>query len=259
MLLDKIPPARRIDIGKRAGVTAGLLGVLCILAELCFMFPHILVSNDARPHYLEHIVLLRSVLHFAIIITFVLGAVSVLLIKSKTYGLASIGLAMIAVLMGGSSVEPVTHEPRAFSAGLDYFVLELLILGLLFIPMERLWSLHPDQKIFRTGWQTDLKHFFVSHAGVQLIAFATLIPVQVPTAHELNMLFGDGELPRLFLRWHSSEAKLTRRQRIRLLTRLNRLTKENPVEVISEKGSPAHTELVSILRLLAARPQLKPS
>jgi len=189
MLLDKIPPARRIDIGKRAGVTAGLLGVLCILAELCFMFPHILVSNDARPHYLEHIVLLRSVLHFAIIITFVLGAVSVLLIKSKTYGLASIGLAMIAVLMGGSSVEPVTHEPRAFSAGLDYFVLELLILGLLFIPMERLWSLHPDQKIFRTGWQTDLKHFFVSHAGVQLIAFATLIPVQVAFAWAVKFDF----------------------------------------------------------------------
>ena len=189
MLLDKFSPARRIDLGKRAGVTAGLLGVLCILAELCFMFPHILVSNDARPHYFEHIVLLRSVLHFAIIITFVLGAVSVLLIKSKTYGLASIGLAMIAVLMGGSSVEPVTHEPRAFSAGLDYFVLELLILGLLFIPMERLWSLHPDQKIFRTGWQTDLKHFFVSHAGVQLIAFATLIPVQVAFAWAVKFDF----------------------------------------------------------------------
>ena len=73
------------------------------------------------------------------------------------------------------------------------------------------------------------------------------------TAHELNTLFGDGELPRLFLRWHSSEAKLTRRQRIRLLTRLNRLTEANPVEVISAKGSPAHNELVSILRQLAAR------
>jgi len=189
MLLDKVPPARRIDIGKRAGVTAGLLGVLCILAELCFMFPHILVSNDARPHYLEHIALLRSVLQIAIIATFVLGAVSVLLIKSKTYGLASIGLAMIAVLMGGSSVEPITHEPRAFSAGLDYFVLELLILGLLFIPMERLWALHPDQKIFRTGWQTDLKHFFISHAGVQLIAFATLIPVQVAFAWAVKFDF----------------------------------------------------------------------
>ena len=74
------------------------------------------------------------------------------------------------------------------------------------------------------------------------------------TAHELNTLFGDGKLPRLFLRWHSSEAKLTRRQRIRLLTRLNKLTKDNPVEVISEKGAPAHIELIGILRELAARP-----
>ena len=74
------------------------------------------------------------------------------------------------------------------------------------------------------------------------------------TAHELNTLFGDGELPRLFLRWHSSEAKLTRRQRIRLLTRLNRLTAANPVEVISEQDSPAHTELVGILHQLAAGP-----
>jgi hypothetical protein len=73
------------------------------------------------------------------------------------------------------------------------------------------------------------------------------------TAHELNTLFGDGELARLFLRWHSSEAKLTRRQRIRLLTRLNRLTEANPVEVISEKGSRAHTELVGILQKLAER------
>ncbi len=73
------------------------------------------------------------------------------------------------------------------------------------------------------------------------------------TARELNTLFGNGELPRLFLRWYSSEAKLTRRQRMRLLVRLNRLTEANPVEVISEKGSAAHTELVEILRQLARR------
>jgi hypothetical protein len=73
------------------------------------------------------------------------------------------------------------------------------------------------------------------------------------TAHELDTLFGDGELPRLFLRWHSSEAKLTRRQRIRMLVRLNRLTKANPVEVISEKGSAANVELVGILRQLSER------
>ena len=55
------------------------------------------------------------------------------------------------------------------------------------------------------------------------------------TIHELNTLFGDGELYRLFFRWRSSEAKLTRRQRIRLLARLNRLTEANPIEAFSER------------------------
>jgi hypothetical protein len=78
------------------------------------------------------------------------------------------------------------------------------------------------------------------------------------TIHELNQLFGDGELYRLFFRWRSSEAKLTRRQRIRLLTRLNRLTEANPIEAFSDRTSPLHTELVAILRELASPPAASP-
>jgi hypothetical protein len=47
------------------------------------------------------------------------------------------------------------------------------------------------------------------------------------TIHELSLLFGDGELYRLFFGLRSSEAKLTRRRRIRLLVCLNRLTEAN--------------------------------
>jgi len=72
------------------------------------------------------------------------------------------------------------------------------------------------------------------------------------TVHELNTLFGDGELYRLFFRWRSSEAKLTRRRRVRLLIRLNRLTEANSIEAISERGSSAYAELVDILRELAS-------
>src|SRR5262249_13623560 len=72
------------------------------------------------------------------------------------------------------------------------------------------------------------------------------------TVHELNELFGNGELFRLFFRWRSSEAKLTRRRRARLLVRLNRLTETNSVETISEPGSSEHIELVGILRELAS-------
>jgi hypothetical protein len=74
------------------------------------------------------------------------------------------------------------------------------------------------------------------------------------TAHELNTLFGDGELRRLFFRWRSSEAKLTRRRRIRLLIELNRLTEANSIEAISERGSPPYTALIAILDELASPP-----
>ena len=72
------------------------------------------------------------------------------------------------------------------------------------------------------------------------------------TIHELNTLFGDGELYRLFFRWRSSEAKLTRRRRVRLLIRLNGLTEANSIEAISERGSLAYAELVDILHELAS-------
>jgi len=74
------------------------------------------------------------------------------------------------------------------------------------------------------------------------------------TIHELNTLFGDGELPRVFFRWRSSQAKLTRRQRIRLLTRLSRLTEAHDVAEIKNASTPAHAELVEIVTRLAARP-----
>ena len=72
------------------------------------------------------------------------------------------------------------------------------------------------------------------------------------TIHEVNTLFGDGELYRLFLRWRSSEAKLNRRRRIRLLIELNRLTEANWVHAISERGSPPNTKVVAILHELAS-------
>jgi hypothetical protein len=74
------------------------------------------------------------------------------------------------------------------------------------------------------------------------------------TIHELNSLFGDGELFRLFFRWRSSQAKLTRRQRIRLLTRLSRLTEAHDLVEFRDVNTPAHAELVEIVTRLAAPP-----
>jgi len=168
-------PRLRSDLGKRAGVTSGLLGVLCVLAEFCFLFPDLLVTRDALPFYRAHLDVFRGIQWASIAATLLLGALSLALLHSKAHGLLGIGLGLVALLM--RFTDAVDTGPAGFSAGLDYFVLELLVLGLVFVPLERLFHLHP-QKIFRAGWQTDLKHFFVSHAGVQVLSFAAMVPAQ---------------------------------------------------------------------------------
>jgi sterol desaturase/sphingolipid hydroxylase (fatty acid hydroxylase superfamily) len=176
-------------IGKRAGVAAGLLGTLCVLSELCFLLPDLLVTKDALPMYIAHLTLFRSILQLSIFTTFALGALSVILQRPNRYGLVGIVLGIVALLMGGSQVEAVDiAAPRALTVGLDYFVLELLVLGLIFIPIEGLFALR-EQRVFREGWQTDLKHFFVSHAGVQLVSFAGMIPAQVMFAWAVQLDF----------------------------------------------------------------------
>jgi hypothetical protein len=71
------------------------------------------------------------------------------------------------------------------------------------------------------------------------------------TASELNQLFGDGELYKIFFVRRSSELKATRRARIRVLARLARLTEANRFEVLTDPRSPPHAELLRILQSLA--------
>lgn len=77
------------------------------------------------------------------------------------------------------------------------------------------------------------------------------------TVSEFNALFGDGELFRVFFAWRKSELKSTRRARIRLLTRLARLTDSHSIAVLEDSGSLPHAELVAILRTLSAGSEMR--
>ena len=135
-------PALRANLGKRTGVASGLLGALCVLGTLCFLLPDFLVTRDAMPFYTAHLGVFRAILWTAIGATFLLAAASLLLLRSKAHGMLGLVLGAVALLMGGGAAEPLAIDgDPAYALGLDYFVLELLVLGLLFIPVERLWAL----------------------------------------------------------------------------------------------------------------------
>ena len=188
MLPLPLPSRQRIMLGKYTGMGGGFLGVLCVLGEFCFLFPDWLVSQQARPFYHSHLPLMHLILQASISASVVMGGISVLCLRSRMYGATAILLGMTAIFMGGAAVQPLTHHTRHWSAGLDYFVLELLLLALLFVPMERLWTLR-ESRVFRGGWQTDLKHFFLSHTGVQLLSFVTFIPAQLSVSWLLHLDF----------------------------------------------------------------------
>lgn len=73
------------------------------------------------------------------------------------------------------------------------------------------------------------------------------------TATELNELFGHGERFAIMFRRRLSVAKATRRARIGLLTRLSRLTEANTPEGLADPRSPAHAEVVALLRGLTEK------
>jgi hypothetical protein len=74
------------------------------------------------------------------------------------------------------------------------------------------------------------------------------------TASELNHLFGEGELAHILLASRPAELPLNRRQRILELVRLSKLADAHSEEEFRDPASPAHTQLVDIVRRLAAEP-----
>jgi len=71
------------------------------------------------------------------------------------------------------------------------------------------------------------------------------------TASEFSRLFGPGEIPRLFFTSRPSDLQLNRRQRIRELLRLSRLTDAHSLDKFRDPTSVPHQEMVEILQRLA--------
>ena len=70
---------------------------------------------------------------------------------------------------------------------------------------------------------------------------------------ELNSLFGNGELLKILFTRRSSELKLSRRQRIRTLVRLSRLTETHTLDELRDRNTAAHLEMIGLISGLAMR------
>jgi lathosterol oxidase len=167
----------RFGSGWISGMLSTVLGLMSLGAVFCLLFPEWLTSPHLREVYPMD--LIRGLIQFAIGISFILGCLSLALRPTKTLGAVGVASSTLATLLGGSEV-PV-HGPvnSPTYIGLDWFVLDLFLLALVFVPVERVFGRLKKQPILRFGWKTDLAHFFVSHIIVQMLILATMLPATV--------------------------------------------------------------------------------
>lgn len=166
-------PEFRPGEGKISGVLAVFLGWLAIGAVAALHFPQYLSTPDARAVYPMPV--LRLLIDIVVYSAIALGVISLVLSRRKSRGILGLGLATLALALGGSgvSVDPPVSETHYLA--LDWFLLSLFILALIFIPLERLFY-RVRQRVFRKAWRTDLAHFGVSHLLVQVTVFLTMLP-----------------------------------------------------------------------------------
>lgn len=149
-----------------APASSCFLGLLSLVAVLCFHFPDMLTSREIRAVYSEGFA--RHLLLVGLVLAFFAGTVAILRDQHKRLAFTGVLSATAAVVLGGTDVEFQAIESTPYSLGLDWFVLSLFFSALVFIPLEHHFARRPVG-VFRPGWRTDAAYFFMSHVLVQFI------------------------------------------------------------------------------------------
>jgi sterol desaturase/sphingolipid hydroxylase (fatty acid hydroxylase superfamily) len=167
------------------GWVSGVLALACalfgLISVLFLMLPGVFSAPMIREQYDQP--WFRIALHFILIGAFVLAVLNVILRRQKIMGLVAMTAVLAATLLGGSHVEGSSTLATGYYLGLDWFLINLTLLGILFIPLERLFGLRTEQSIFRSDWRQDLSYFLINSLLVQSLTFLSLTPASEIVAH----------------------------------------------------------------------------
>jgi hypothetical protein len=104
-----------------------------------------------------------------------------------------------------------------------------------------------------TGTFAHLREGFAWNRFVAIQLWIFVLFLVYTSASELDDLFGEGELARVFFTHSARDLQLNRRARMRSLAQINRLTREHDAATLRDPGTAAHKALFGKLEALAAR------
>jgi sterol desaturase/sphingolipid hydroxylase (fatty acid hydroxylase superfamily) len=165
---------RRLGSGWYAGFFGLLLAFCGFALVLVLRYPDWLGSPELNS--VRESSAFRPSVHLTLLAAYGLAIVSLMLRRNKVLGFTALGVALAAGLLGGSNATERDVQDWGIFFGLDFFVLNMILAGLLFAPLERLIPHRREQRLFRIEWREDLFYFLISSMLVQAITFLTFAP-----------------------------------------------------------------------------------
>jgi sterol desaturase/sphingolipid hydroxylase (fatty acid hydroxylase superfamily) len=176
-------PAHARQLG--SGWLSGVIGLVASIAGFCLViglrYPAILTMPELRA--MDSLPAFRLALFITLIVAFSGAILNLALRRTKILGGTALGFTLVATLLGGAGVQPAGELTSGVFLGLDWFVLNVVFTGLLFIPLERLFARHPHQHLFREEWREDLFYYLVSSLLVQCFTYLSFTPARWIASH----------------------------------------------------------------------------
>jgi sterol desaturase/sphingolipid hydroxylase (fatty acid hydroxylase superfamily) len=172
---------RRCGTGWLSGVAALVMAVAGLLFVLCLRYPTLLTLPAIRGVY--ELAWFRLGLHILLICAFAAAILSLVLRENKILGFSAICTTLLATVLGGSHVSARGELTGGFYLGLDWFILNVIFTGFLFVPLERLFPRRKAQPLFRQEWREDLFYYLVSSLLVQVLTFLSMEPAIAIVSH----------------------------------------------------------------------------
>ena len=178
-----------------SGVLSAFFGILAFGGVICLHFPQFLTSPELRPYY--SLDMIRLLIQSLIVGAMIFGALSAMMRKKKVLALTGLLFALGATLLGGASVPINQTLHNGPAIGLDWFLLDIFLMTIIFSPIEVLWPAYPKQKIFRPEWLMDIGYFLTTHLPIQITSFLILFPATQLTIYlgVPGIIIAMGQLP----------------------------------------------------------------
>jgi len=153
--------------GRISGYLSFSLGMLSFLAVCAWRFPSWLTTAELRNVYDPE--QLRVLLMACMWASLGFGGLTFVLGRRKRMGATGVLLTLAAFALGGYRLPTGPVEPRQFSLGVDWLVLDFLLTGAAFIFIEKIIPKYESQAILRPQWQLDLVYFAINHLLISVL------------------------------------------------------------------------------------------